>query len=67
MMSFSALRDVLEHRVEISSVTGRPRFSAMHNDVDPYLPFPTGMFITLDMAARSLTTVAADTRLSRSS
>jgi hypothetical protein len=33
MMDFPTLRNVLEHRIEISPVTGRPRFKAMHNDV----------------------------------
>lgn len=32
-MDIQTLRNRLEHRVEISPVTGRPRFTAMHNDV----------------------------------
>jgi hypothetical protein len=33
MMDLATIRKVLEHRVEISPVTGRPRFNEMHNDV----------------------------------
>lgn len=33
MTDFATLRNVLEHRVEISPATGRPRFREMHNDV----------------------------------
>ncbi len=36
-MDMQTLRNVLEHRVEISPVTGRPRFAAMHNDVLFYI------------------------------
>ncbi|MGF6599691.1 DNA-binding transcriptional regulator YdaS (Cro superfamily) [Paraburkholderia sp. GAS448] len=36
-MDIATLRNVLEHRVEISPVTGRPRFKSMHNDVLFYI------------------------------
>ncbi|MFB9128372.1 hypothetical protein E2553_16150 [Paraburkholderia dipogonis] len=36
-MDIATLRNVLDHRVEISPVTGRPRFKAMHNDVLFYI------------------------------
>lgn len=32
-MDFDSIKKFLEHRIEISPVTGRPRFKAMHNDV----------------------------------
>ncbi|MEX3639867.1 hypothetical protein [Paraburkholderia sp. BR14320] len=36
-MDIATLRNVLEHRIEISPVTGRPRFKALHNDVLFYI------------------------------
>ncbi|MGF6637046.1 hypothetical protein [Paraburkholderia sp. MM6662-R1] len=32
-MDITTLKNVLEHRIELSPATGRPRFKAMHNDV----------------------------------